>query len=576
MAMRFIIMITLYGAALLGLAIYFAVMGIAKICRGKTRESSEVYSGKTKENSEAYSGKTKESSEVCSGKTRENSEVYSGKTRESSEVCGGKAEKNSGDRDIVNTIALVAGAVFVILAGCIFATTTWRRVGSFAKIGIVEVSAAASFLAGWAADKKLHIRKTAMVCHFLGSVFVFLLAVTAGYFRMLGPVFTFGEDGWWCVLGLGFMGFLGGLAAGVFRFKGAVYEKVLFLSFQAGTIFLGGCCMVVFWNELLDVGGLHLETVLFGIVCLLMTAAGNGWLALKKKQEWAMVMTALSAAGFVHYTAIFLPVSVENLFFFMAVLMTVCFLVLKTFCGIAAEIICSLALLADTGILAILELFGPGRFLDEIRLLAALFMLGFVLWVWGKRVPAIKPMIPFIMWYLVIPVRALVGEVTPWMPDLMWFTFLYVGGLAVWELLKREPWEPAILAIGGLSLYFEALAEASGWEATWAVLLGLYGCKKAFDGREKITWAIVAVLTLESLFAGGLANALILEGVCFILYFLAHKKENRRLAKGSGILMILIAIYVMKDFWMNLAWWVYLLCAGIGLMVFAAVREKKN
>ena len=83
-------------------------------------------------------------------------------------------------------------------------------------------------------------------------------------------------------------------------------------------------------------------------------------------------------------------------------------------------------------------------------------------------------------------------------------------------------------------------------------------------------------MTLESLFAGGLANALILEGVCFILYFLAHKKENRRLAKGSGILMVLIAIYVMKDFWMDLAWWVYLLCAGIGLMVFAAVREKKN
>ena len=532
MAMRFIVMITLYGAAVLGFAIYFAVMGIAKVCGGKTKEKSEV--------------------------------------------CSGKTEGSSGDRDVVNTIALVAGAAFVILAGCIFATTTWRRVGSFEKIALVAAFAAASFLAGWAADEKLHIRKTAMVCHFLGSVFIFLLAVAAGYFHMLGPVFAFGGDGWWCVLGLGFMGFLGGLGAGVFRFKSDVYEKVLFLSFQAGTIFLGGCCTMVFWDELLGMGDFHVETVIFGIVCLFVMAVGNGWLVLKKRQEWAMIMTALSAAGLVHYMVIFLPVSMENQFFFMAVLMTICFLALKTFCGIAAEIICSLALLADTGMLALLELFGPGRSLDEIRLLAALLMLGSVLWVWGKRVSPIKPLIPFVMWYLVIPVRALVGEVTPWMPDLMWFVFFYVGGLTVWELLKREPWEPAILAIGGLSLYFEMLAETSGWEAAWAVLLGLYGCKKAFDGREKITWAVVAVLTLESLFAGGLANALILEGVCFILYFLAHKKENRRLAKGSGILMVLIAIYVMKDFWMDLAWWVYLLCAGIGLMVFAAVREKKN
>ena len=554
MAMRFIIMMTLYGAAVLGLAIYFAVMGIVKACSGKPKESSEVYGGKPKESSEVYGGKPKE-----------NSEVY-----------GGKPKENSGDRDVVNTIALVAGAVFVILAGCMFATTTWRRVGSFAKIVLVAAFAAASFLAGWAADEKLHIRKTAMVCHFLGSVFVFLLAVAAGYFHMLGPVFTFEEDGWWCVSGLGFMGFLGGLAAGAFRFKSAAYGKVLFLSFQTVTIFLGGCCGITFWDELLDVGGSHMEVMIFGMVCLFVTAAGNGWLVLKKKQEWAMVMTALSAAGLVHYTMVFLPVSMENQFFLMAVLMTICFLGLKAFCGIAAEIICTLALWMDTGMLALLELFGQGGFLDEIRLLAALLMLGFVLWVWGKRVAPIKLLLPFAMWYLMVPVRALTGEITPWMPDFMWFTFFYVGGLAVWELLKREPWEPAILTIGGLSLYFEALAGEAGWEAAWAVLLGLYGCKKAFDGREKITWAIVAVLTLESLFAGGLANALILEGVCFILYFLAHKKENRRLAKGSGILMVLIAIYVMKDFWMDLAWWVYLLCAGIGLMVFAAVREKKN
>lgn len=519
--MRFLVMMILYGAALLGAAVFFAVIGIVKTCSRETKEAP-------------------------------------------------------GDRDFVNTIALAAGAIFVILAGCIFATTTWRLMGSLTKIVAVAVFAAVSFLAGWAADEKLHIRKTAMACHFLGSVFVCLLAVTAGYFHMLGPVFAFGEDGWWCVLGMGFMGFLGALAAGVLRFQGTVYKKILFLAFQAGTIFLMGCCGMVFWDELMDMGSSHMETAVFGLVCLLMTAAGNGWLVLKKRQEWAKVMVSFAAVGLIHYTVIFLPISTESQFFFMAALMTMCFLALKTFCGMAAEIICILALLADTGILALLELFGPGRPLDEIRLLAALLMLGFALWVWGKRVFPVRILIPFIMWYLVIPVRALIGEFTPWMPEIMWLTFLYVSGLAVWDLVKRELWGPGILAISALSLFLVSYEDASGWEAVWAVLLGIYGCGKAFDGQEKTTWAVLMILVLESLFAGGLANALILEGICFILYFLAHKKENGRLAKGSGILMVLIAVYVMKDFWMDLAWWVYLLAAGIGLMVFAAVREKKD
>ena len=33
----------------------------------------------------------------------------------------------------------------------------------------------------------------------------------------------------------------------------------------------------------------------------------------------------------------------------------------------------------------------------------------------------------------------------------------------------------------------------------------------------------------------------------------------------SGIIMILVALYMTKDFWLSLSWWVYLLAAGLGL-----------
>lgn len=40
--------------------------------------------------------------------------------------------------------------------------------------------------------------------------------------------------------------------------------------------------------------------------------------------------------------------------------------------------------------------------------------------------------------------------------------------------------------------------------------------------------------------------------------------------------MILVALYMTKDFWLSLSWWVYLLAAGLGLIVFAAVNEMKK
>ena len=41
-------------------------------------------------------------------------------------------------------------------------------------------------------------------------------------------------------------------------------------------------------------------------------------------------------------------------------------------------------------------------------------------------------------------------------------------------------------------------------------------------------------------------------------------------------ILVAVVVYMTRDFWLSIAWWVYLLTAGIGLITFAAVREKRR
>ena len=71
-------------------------------------------------------------------------------------------------------------------------------------------------------------------------------------------------------------------------------------------------------------------------------------------------------------------------------------------------------------------------------------------------------------------------------------------------------------------------------------------------------------------------NARILEGLCLAVFMWAQAAKNRLWVRISGTMIVVIALYMTKGFWLSISWWVYLLAAGIGLIVFAAVNEKKK
>lgn len=86
----------------------------------------------------------------------------------------------------------------------------------------------------------------------------------------------------------------------------------------------------------------------------------------------------------------------------------------------------------------------------------------------------------------------------------------------------------------------------------------------------------LAALVLDAFHTGNVADALILEAICLAVFLWAHIGKCTRWIRISGIIIITVALYMTKDFWLSLSWWIYLLAAGLGLILFAAVNEMKK
>ncbi len=84
------------------------------------------------------------------------------------------------------------------------------------------------------------------------------------------------------------------------------------------------------------------------------------------------------------------------------------------------------------------------------------------------------------------------------------------------------------------------------------------------------------VLMVNAWLCGEVVHALILEGICLTIFVWALVRHCRHWIGMAGTILILVALYMTKEFWLSISWWVYLLAAGMGLIVFAAVSEKRK
>ena len=71
-----------------------------------------------------------------------------------------------------------------------------------------------------------------------------------------------------------------------------------------------------------------------------------------------------------------------------------------------------------------------------------------------------------------------------------------------------------------------------------------------------------------------LPNVLFLGIVALIILIISTIMNRKNYAIASAATLILIVLYLSRAVWMNIAWWVYLFVAGVGLVLYAIKREK--
>lgn len=92
--------------------------------------------------------------------------------------------------------------------------------------------------------------------------------------------------------------------------------------------------------------------------------------------------------------------------------------------------------------------------------------------------------------------------------------------------------------------------------------------------RFLVCCAILGILLLRNMELESLPNVLFLGIVALIILIISTIMNRKNYAIASATTLILIVLYLSRAVWMNIAWWVYLFVAGVGLVVYAIKREK--
>lgn len=109
------------------------------------------------------------------------------KTQEEKTINGTSTLKSHEEKKINGaSILLILGVVFILIAGLIFATTTWNYLDNTVRTAVVLATSLVFFMAYIFAERKLKLYKTAIAFYCLGSIFLPITVFTAGYFRLLG------------------------------------------------------------------------------------------------------------------------------------------------------------------------------------------------------------------------------------------------------------------------------------------------------------------------------------------------------------------------------------------------------
>lgn len=87
------------------------------------------------------------------------------------------------------TVLFGIGVLFVLIAGAIFATTTWQVLPAAGKVLTLLGAVSVFYISSYIAQQKLQLRETSIAFFFLGSSFLSVINLGVGYFKWFGDAY---------------------------------------------------------------------------------------------------------------------------------------------------------------------------------------------------------------------------------------------------------------------------------------------------------------------------------------------------------------------------------------------------
>lgn len=178
-------------------------------------------------------------------------------------IAGTERQKKAHTPVNLGMAALILGVIFIVLAGLIFATTTWHVLPDESKALLVFGCSVLFFGASVMADRLFGIHRTSNAFYVLGSIFLALSVLAAAYFQLLGPEFILDKENRWKVLWVGSLVMEGAFIAGIRRFHDRVYTQASLWGMSVSMFFMARALQIT-WGEFVSVMTIY-ALILVGI-----------------------------------------------------------------------------------------------------------------------------------------------------------------------------------------------------------------------------------------------------------------------------------------------------------------------
>ena len=557
------------------------------------------------------------------------------------------------------TAALIIGVVFVVLAGLIFATTAWHTLPSSSKVIMILVFSGILFGLSQVTGTIFKIERTSQAFYILGSIFLFLTVLAAGYFRLFGDSFTMAAQHRYKVLCAGSLATELAMIAGARQYKDRLYTTACFWGMSISAFFFlnalnlgivdslkGMVCysfVLVLAGELLErhkaeassgltadftsfarihfwlfsvfmvisaglgwiglIGGhlLHGETTASYLttVSLGMTAAGIVVIALGKKEQYLKVLHSISMIVFLHYLGLCIDTGYIYQLLIGVVLTGGWFFLEKRKGGLlsstAGNCLYTVSLAFDTLVIMLIAFYNWDSMGEYLAASAAVILLAAVSVWWGKRYPAIRSILPLILYPLTVAARGMLAEADITLIGYELIVFGFLLAVVVWDIIKRDRFAVSVMVIG-------TVAQLLYWAAgdnipLFALLLSGYLLAKSrrADGERK-KWlekgsclyllagvffimcnltetSLLQLIGVTAVFAGEYVVFCRyrreesrswfwqVTGIVLLLLDMAAFYQDSGLASGYMVLCLMIfgVFYIM--FYRSGSWWPHLLAA---------------